>query len=456
MADIDAQKLYNQLLQSEPNLYEKLDTLSTSDWPVFKDASTQCFFAQDVYHCIYSGLNSFRINIIPDSFINAGAIQVEMSILSGDGGGLVFHATEQGHSGYRLFYGYPHIDLVGDYGELFYTQGPQGLTPETTIQLTMLAYEQHLLVYVDGKLLVHRPYDIAMAGWLGFMIVHFEDDDSTHLTFRNLRIWKDLSGLSDPSELSRTQTTAPDSITVLQEQLSLSRFLAEELSKSLQFEREEKQRLHAEVDAAHQKIDELTRSYYELLLEHARLDVSKQETQHEHNHPALQSVKHENSLRTIEPYREADRWFDEGSFNDGEQMRDMTASIKGFRLHAGNIVDGIQALYAEDSGIVMPPHGNVGEGDFEIELEPGDSWSRIEGFYGEWFGGEYVLQLTFSTRQGKTYGPYGNMDYATDINPFSLVAEPGEHIVALTGTVATGDNGRNLHLGALGLILRRE
>jgi hypothetical protein len=131
-------------------------------------------------------------------------------------------------------------------------------------------------------------------------------------------------------------------------------------------------------------------------------------------------------------------------------------SISAFLVRAGMIVDGIQALYGEEAILLAPPHGNLEEYNTKIMLEPGDTWSEISGFYGNWFGGSYILQLTFHTHKGKTYGPFGNMEYAENIQPFSLVVQPNESIVALSGVVSFGDNGKNRHLGALGLVLRKE
>jgi hypothetical protein len=161
-------------------------------------------------------------------------------------------------------------------------------------------------------------------------------------------------------------------------------------------------------------------------------------------------------LRVIEPFRSADRWYDQGNFNDTSHTQNENLSINAFSVQAGDIVDGIQAFYSEKFIPLAPPHGNINEYSAKITLEPGDTWSEISGFYGDWFGGNYVLQLTFHTHQGRTYGPFGSMNYAQNIHPFHLIIQPDEKIVALSGVVSSGDNGRNSHLGALGLVLRKN
>jgi hypothetical protein len=161
-------------------------------------------------------------------------------------------------------------------------------------------------------------------------------------------------------------------------------------------------------------------------------------------------------LRVLAPFRSADRWFDKEDFNDTQLMRNTHQIVSAFRVQAGDIVDGIQALYGELPIPLAPPHGTIHADYHKVMLEPGDTWSEISGFYGDWFQGLYVLQLTFRTYQGRVYGPFGSMNYAENIQPFRHVIQPDEDIVAISGVVSSGDNGRNLHLGALGLVLHRR
>ena len=161
-------------------------------------------------------------------------------------------------------------------------------------------------------------------------------------------------------------------------------------------------------------------------------------------------------LRAIYPWRSASYWFDQEDFDDTPVALGTDLFVNAFLVRAGDIVDGIQALYSEQHIPLTLPHGNLTGHQTKIELESGDQWSEISGFYGEWFGGNYVVQLTFCTRQGQVYGPFGSLNYVYKSRPFHLVIRPDEKIVALSGVVSTGDNGKNLHLGALGLILCKQ
>jgi len=178
--------------------------------------------------------------------------------------------------------------------------------------------------------------------------------------------------------------------------------------------------------------------------------------QGKNNNTPKRAQENSSFLREIEPFRLANQWFDEGYFNDTQLVLSTRLPISTFRICSGDIVDGIQALYSEKAIELAPAHGNVNQNHTRITLESGDRWSEISGFYGSWFGGLYVLQLTFRTQQGQIYGPFGSMNYGQNIQPFSLTIQPDETILALSGVVSFGDNGKNRHLGALGLVLRKD
>lgn len=87
-----------------------------------------------------------------------------------------------------------------------------------------------------------------------------------------------------------------------------------------------------------------------------------------------------------------------------------------------------------------------------IKIAPDDPLVAVYGSYGTWFGANYILQLTFVTRNGKAFGPYGDMSYAQEISPFILSAGDGKHIAGFCGASTPADNGNMMLLGALGII----
>ena len=466
-ASIDFKSVYSQLMATDPDTYADLATESSAPLPIYDEDGSQSFFADGAYHCIFDSPNTYRFDLLSDPSLEDFALQIEVSALAGNGGGLVFRAQGEHHSGYRLLYGRPHIDLVYDRSSLFCTH--KNVAPlNTYAQLTVIAEGDDLLVYIDGELLVHRRDDFSRRGAFGLLVVNFAGYDPTHVAFRNLRIWdplpfhlrgarEEVAEASDSQSSLQTNPVAsgdserPAWSAVTLAQTLLTRQIVEELSMTLSRERAEKDRLSTELFAARQRIDELTSLNHDLQLQLQRVPTSDISAQASNNQSAPSSP-----LRVIDSFRQVEYWFDEETFDDTDLVYDERQEVRAFLIHAGNIVDGIQAHYGAGELPLAPAHGNVGEHDTKIVLDPDDAWSEISGCRGEWFGGDYVVQLTFHTRSGKIYGPFGDMAYAENIQPFSLAIQPDEHILALCGVTSFGDNGKNRHLGALGLILHKE
>lgn len=138
------------------------------------------------------------------------------------------------------------------------------------------------------------------------------------------------------------------------------------------------------------------------------------------------------------------------TFDDTSAAQSLQQPLTSIHIQHGNIVDGIQAFYG-NTPTSLPYHGGIGGATTKIVLDQGDRVTQISGFYGDWYGSSYILQLTFHTKQGKTYGPFGDMLYATTRTPFSLVANANEQAIAFFGAVSAGNNGQSQFLGSLGV-----
>lgn len=125
----------------------------------------------------------------------------------------------------------------------------------------------------------------------------------------------------------------------------------------------------------------------------------------------------------------------------------------------GNIIDSLQAFYG------TPPVGTAvhgGEGGGPTQVPPSgnpltldkDPIIEISGFTGNWFGADYVLQITIKTK-ATSYGPFGDMQYSYGPKtPFAMTAQANEQIVGFFGSAAYGNNGQSVFLGSLGVIIK--
>jgi hypothetical protein len=113
--------------------------------------------------------------------------------------------------------------------------------------------------------------------------------------------------------------------------------------------------------------------------------------------------------------------------------------ITQLTINAGEIIDAIEATNTGTANGQPQPwyllqHGGNGGNTSTITLEPGDVIVEITGYTGNWFGWNVVAQLTITTRNGVTYGPYGNMSNVNNPQAFTWQAPGGQMIVAFSGS----------------------
>jgi len=134
-------------------------------------------------------------------------------------------------------------------------------------------------------------------------------------------------------------------------------------------------------------------------------------------------------------------------FDDTTAAQGLGLPLTKIFLRYGNVINAIQAFYG-DAQTPLTYHGDpVGE----VPVAAGDPIAHVSGFYGSWFGGNYILQLTFVTSGGKTYGPFGNMDYGNTRTPFTFDLQPNERLITFFASTAYPNNRQWTFIGSLGI-----
>jgi hypothetical protein len=112
-------------------------------------------------------------------------------------------------------------------------------------------------------------------------------------------------------------------------------------------------------------------------------------------------------------------------------------------VRSGDVLDAVQAT---NSGVyvdgthktpvqyVLPQHGGNSGTASTAAIPSGDALVKVSGYTGTWYGWNCVLQITLTTRAGKTFGPYGTMAGATAKVPFTFTAPAGQSVLAFSGT----------------------
>lgn len=135
-------------------------------------------------------------------------------------------------------------------------------------------------------------------------------------------------------------------------------------------------------------------------------------------------------------------------FNDLDKGTAFGKKVVGLCVRSGYILDGIQVLYEGDQKGDM--HGSKTGGGLQIiSLDEDDELSCIEANYGIRFGGPEgaVSNLIIKTKNGRTFGPYGDGRSASKIH---LEVPEGCEFIGLCGKQSTDGNGGLV--SALGLI----
>jgi len=124
-------------------------------------------------------------------------------------------------------------------------------------------------------------------------------------------------------------------------------------------------------------------------------------------------------------------------------------NITQMTIRAGEVLNAIQAvntgtgLYntgtqGTGTGIfTLLQHGGNSGGVQTVNIPHDDPIVSISGYTGVWYGWQCVLQLTLTRKSGVTYGPFGSMAGSTTQNHFTQSAQPGQSVVAFSGSTVT-------------------
>ncbi len=119
------------------------------------------------------------------------------------------------------------------------------------------------------------------------------------------------------------------------------------------------------------------------------------------------------------------------AFDDTEKVKELSSPITKIVIHANDSIKQIQTYY---NNVAMSAHGISEMERYVIKLDKDDYLTEIYGYQGVNRGRYCLLQLSFRTKQGKSFGPYGASGGGITRNTFSFVSKPKEQIIAFCGT----------------------
>ena len=173
---------YAQATSGTPVLDDPLNDNSQGNaWNI----DNHCGFTGGEYHVTNDQSNSFEVCFAAPTFNNF-AFQVQMTILQGDGGGIVFRTGGANAFGYRFFLGLNYFDL--HYGNtLLANSSSFRANLNQTYLLTAIAVRNTISLYLDQQLVTTVEDNSASSGGIGLMAVDFSNN--ADVAFSNAQVW---------------------------------------------------------------------------------------------------------------------------------------------------------------------------------------------------------------------------------------------------------------------------
>lgn len=176
--------LYQQITASQPTISGPLAGPGTERW----DQNAACVFNNGAYQVIDSQPNTFSVCLAQATNFCNFAYQVQVSIASGDGAGLIFRDTAANQD--RLRFGSDGTyDLVNAKSTL--TGGSSAALNKganATNTVTVITRGSAINLYFNGQYVTSVNETSTNCGNIGLMAVNF--GNSANVTYSNLKVWK--------------------------------------------------------------------------------------------------------------------------------------------------------------------------------------------------------------------------------------------------------------------------
>ena len=165
-----------------------LSAQDNANWDTYGNSKGGCAFKDGAYHATISQGGTFTICNAENTNVTDFSCQVQMTILGGDGGGLVFRNDAKSGSGYRLRIGPDGAyDLASQHSTIVSSNSTaikQGVNQVNTIKV--VAIGSHISLYANGKLITTIQDTSATSGRIGLLAVDF--NNNADVAFSNIQV----------------------------------------------------------------------------------------------------------------------------------------------------------------------------------------------------------------------------------------------------------------------------
>ncbi|GCE22296.1 serine/threonine protein kinase [Dictyobacter kobayashii] len=193
------QEIYATATSGSPFINDPLNDKSASTWQDIQAKTYGCTFSGGAYHMHVPNANTYLACGEQKNVFHNFAFEVEMSVIKGDGGGIVFRSDSDHTHFYVLRL------ITGGSQSFLDVAAYSSAKGQTTIQdirdtisstnghtfnlLTAIAYEHSFYFYLNKQFLMTFQDATRNDGIMGLYVLN-NNNPATEVVFRNAKIWK--------------------------------------------------------------------------------------------------------------------------------------------------------------------------------------------------------------------------------------------------------------------------
>jgi serine/threonine protein kinase len=192
-------EIYTATTSGSPVLNDPLTNRSTSTWRSVQGKNYACLFTSGTYHMQIASASTYLNCLDQKPSVHNFAFEVEMSVIKGDGGGIIFRSDDSqanfyvfrtASSGTQSYFSFLAYVTSGTTTSIKYIQETVSQIDAHAFNLiTVIGYEDTFYFYINKMFLMKAQDTTLTKGSMG-MYAWNGDKGATEVAFRNARIWK--------------------------------------------------------------------------------------------------------------------------------------------------------------------------------------------------------------------------------------------------------------------------
>lgn len=192
------QGLYNSVIRSSPVLDDPLRTNDTNHWTEYTSTKGNCLFTDASYHAITQLKDRNMPCFAQATDFRNFTYQIQMTIIKGEFGGIIFRAADAAHFKYYRFvidenrhYSLTMFgDSTGEHDQLLRTGSSSFIKPDLNQSnlLAVVAHSNDFSLYINNLYITSVSDSTYRSGQIGVVGGNYVVG-TTDVMFRNARVW---------------------------------------------------------------------------------------------------------------------------------------------------------------------------------------------------------------------------------------------------------------------------